>query len=189
MGYKSKIVNLYKESPVSRFLISLIGLVIFFELTKLVFDAIPGFYYWDLLHYYVIWNGVDLAEWILKSLGYELLEFSKGNYFQIIGGRILKVGIPCSGLELFIYYIIIILAYPGSWKLKALFIPAGVLIIHLINVARFVALALVDIYTPEYFQLHHHFIFKIAVYLFIFLFWILFVRLSSRPKLSKQPSN
>jgi exosortase/archaeosortase family protein len=169
-----------ENREILRFLILLAGMMGLFYLFEWIIDQFPRFYYYDLLKYYVIYNGVDVAEWMLRVTGYELLPFDQQNYFQVLGGSQLKVGIPCSGFELFVFYAIMILAYPGPWKLKLIFIPSGILAIHLINIARFYALAMSDLYSREYFELHHHFIFKAVVYIFIFVIWMWFVSLSAK---------
>ncbi len=174
--------EIYYENEVYRFLINLIFLVGLYELAIYIFSIIPGFYYWDLFHLKVIYNGVDIAEWVLSLMGYELGEFDNQQYFQIIGGSVLKAGKPCSGVNLMAYYTIIILAYPGTIKSKMIFIPVGILLIHLVNVGRYVALALSDLYTKEYFELHHHVIFKAVAYILIFIFWLVYVKVNSRAK-------
>jgi exosortase/archaeosortase family protein len=179
-GLVSQIKTWIQENrDISRFLFWLAGLMAAFYLFEWVIDQFPRFYYYDLLKYYVIFNGVDVAEWLLHLTGFETLAFEQQNYFQVQGGGILKVGIPCSAFDLFVFYAIMIVAYPGPLKYKLIFIPAGILAIHGLNITRFYALAMSDLYSREYFELHHHFIFKAVVYVFIFLIWMWFVRLSS----------
>ena len=92
------------------------------------------------------------------------------------------VGNPCNGLELFALFAGFILCFPGAWKNKAWFIPAGFIAIHLINAIRTAALAFIQFKAPEYLDFNHHYTFTIVVYSFIFLLWVIWTNLFSKKK-------
>lgn len=101
----------------------------------------------------------------------------------IKGKEMVGVGNPCNGFELFVLFTGFILCFPGQWKNKAWFIPAGILTIHFINVLRAMALALIQYKAPEYLDFNHHYTFTVVVYAFIFLLWMIWVnRFSVHPQ-------
>jgi exosortase/archaeosortase family protein len=83
---------------------------------------------------------------------------------------------PCNGLELFVLYLIFIFALPATFKRKLFFVVAGLFIIHFVNILRCVGLVALLIHYDEYFNIAHHYIFKMAVYLSIFLCWFWFAK-------------
>lgn len=91
----------------------------------------------------------------------------------ITGKEMVGVGNPCNGLELFALFTGFVICFPGPWKHKVWFIPAGILGIHLINTMRAAALALIQFKVPEYLDFNHHYTFTIIVYAFIFLLWMI----------------
>ena len=90
----------------------------------------------------------------------------------IDGKEMVGVGNPCNGLELFVLFTGFILCFPGHWKIKAWFIPAGILIIHLVNVIRAAILALIQKNAPEQLDFNHHYTFTIIVYTVLFVLWM-----------------
>lgn len=92
---------------------------------------------------------------------------------RIGGVDMVGVGNPCNGMELFALYAGFIICFPGPWKHKLWYIPVGILAIHFINVLRAVALALIQLKSPEHLDFNHHYTFTIVVYAFIFLFWVI----------------
>jgi exosortase/archaeosortase family protein len=82
----------------------------------------------------------------------------------------------CNGLELFVLYLIFIFALPATFKRKLFFVVAGLFIIHFVNILRCVGLVALLIHYDEYFNIAHHYIFKMAVYLSIFFCWFWFAK-------------
>lgn len=69
-----------------------------------------------------------------------------------------------------------ILAYPGNFKHKLWFIPAGLVIIFILNVARIAGLAYIQKCCPQHIDINHHVVFKYVVYAFIFLMWLFWIK-------------
>lgn len=90
------------------------------------------------------------------------------------GRRIILISHSCNGLELFVLYIGFILAMPASFRRKFFFIIAGLLIIHAANVIRCVGLGILVMHWRQFFDVAHHYIFKIVIYATIFLLWVWF---------------
>ena len=79
----------------------------------------------------------------------------------------------CTSLKQWMHWLFLMLIFPGPWKHKAWYIPAGLVIIEFTNVVRIVGIALFLRYYPDSFELAHDVIFKIMFYVVIFLMWML----------------
>ncbi len=83
----------------------------------------------------------------------------------------------CLGRNLMGLFAGFIIVYPGNWKSKLWFVPAGLGVIYILNVIRIASLALLLYYYPQsYHDYNHHDIFKYTVYFCIFLMWIFWIR-------------
>ena len=82
----------------------------------------------------------------------------------------------CLAIKLLFVFAILIIALPGaSLKNKIWFIPAGILVIHMMNIIRMVSLSLTIIYTP-YFNFMHSFVFRVAIYLTVIALWYIWMK-------------
>ena len=90
------------------------------------------------------------------------------------GKPIMNIADECNGLELFILYFGFLLAMPASIKRKLWFGFGGIFIIHAVNIIRCVGLGLLLMNWDTYFDIAHHYIFKIMVYSTIFILWVIF---------------
>lgn len=86
------------------------------------------------------------------------------------------VGDNCNGFKLFSIFSIFIIAFPGSWVSKLWYIPLGLVVIHLANVVRIIALFIISDHHPEWLDFNHLYTFTAFVYGVIFLLWIIWVR-------------
>lgn len=124
------------------------------------------------------------SDFLLKLLGYKTFLVLQDSDFQVIGvdgsGGV-WVGSECNALSLFILFTVFVLWYPGHQKAKWWFIPFGILTIHLLNIIRVVALALIANYNPLALDFNHTYTFTFIVYGYIFLLWVWWVnRFASR---------
>ncbi|CAN5521420.1 archaeosortase/exosortase family protein [soil metagenome] len=124
------------------------------------------------------------SSWLLNLLGYsaDTIPGVKQTIVRIDQTGMVGVGNPCNGMELFALFAGFILCFPGNWKTKAWFVPAGILLIHLINVIRAAALALNQLHNPASLEFNHHYTFTIIVYACIFGIWMLWVNKFSGTK-------
>ena len=81
----------------------------------------------------------------------------------------------CASLKQWLHWIFLMVLFPGPWKHKLWYIPAGLVIIEWTNVVRICGVLLMQIPWPNSFQLSHDYIFKIFFYFVIFLMWMLWV--------------
>lgn len=147
------------------------------------------FFLFQLAYDYVLspYTNIDAAlinliihqtEAILQFSGYPILE-NTGEYLYHTGiantsGVI--IGGPCDGLNLFLLYATFILSFKGKWWAKSLWVLSGILIIHILNILRVSALALIVLYAPDQLDFHHSYTFTLAIYVIIFGLWMLRVK-------------
>ena len=81
----------------------------------------------------------------------------------------------CTSLKQWMHWIFLMLIFPGPWKHKTWYIPAGLVIIEFTNVVRIVGICLFLRPFPHDFELAHDVIFKIMFYVVIFLMWMIWV--------------
>lgn len=89
---------------------------------------------------------------------------------------VMRIADVCNGLQLLVLYLIFIIALPASLTRKLHFGLLGIVIIHLVNVFRCVGLIAILLHYNTYFDIAHHFIFKIMVYCSIFILWYYFAK-------------
>ncbi|MFT5820848.1 MAG: exosortase family protein XrtF [Crocinitomix sp.] len=146
---------------------------------------------WLLLYYLLIktqtnwdyglnYNIVELAQSFFSLFGIEttvaiesdhvVLYLDAGNY------RGIWVGDECNGFKLFSIFSVFIIAFPGKIKHKLWFLPLGLIIIHLVNVLRIMALVMINNYYPRYLDFNHLYTFTIIVYAAIFVLWYIWAK-------------
>ena len=81
----------------------------------------------------------------------------------------------CASLKQWLHWLFLMLLFPGPWKHKAWFIPAGLVIVEWTNVIRICGVLMMQIPWPNSFRLAHDYIFKVFFYLVIFLMWMIWV--------------
>jgi exosortase/archaeosortase family protein len=93
-----------------------------------------------------------------------ILKYPNGHGIMVIWG--------CTGIkQTFIFLVIMLLAH-GSWKNKLWFIPLGVFLCYIINIARITAITLIVKNNQELFHFYHDYVFKYFYYGLIFLIWL-----------------
>lgn len=158
------------ENKIVRFLILGAGLYVLWLLAY--YFIIKSYTNWD---FYLNYNICQLSDLFLNLFGVDtyidiesdhvVLFMDGGNY------RGIWVGDECNGFKLFSIFAIFIIAFPGSIKKKAWFIPLGLAIVHLANVIRVGALVLINNYYPRFLDFNHLYTFTVFVYGIIFLLW------------------
>ena len=120
---------------------------------------------------------VHNSDWLLKMLQYETIPTSLfGESIRTVGidgSHGVWIGDPCNGLTLFALFTGFVLAYPGPVKSKLWFIPLGILTIHILNVLRVTALAMIQNFSPDSLEFNHTYTFTIVVYSYVFYLWYL----------------
>ena len=160
------------------------------RLTQFLIVATLLYVAWYFLYYYVLlpdgrvdrvlmFQIADASAWLLRAGGIPATSdgpLSPNALLRVGGVPTVIVGVQCDGLALYVLFAGFILAYPGNWRAKLWFVPAGVAAIYIVNLIRVAALALNHHYSPGTMQFNHHYTFTILVYAFIFWLWTVWVR-------------
>jgi exosortase family protein XrtF len=136
----------------------------------------------------VIDFSINISAFILKSLGYTVYTATE-RVIGIDGTGGLWIGDNCNGMSLFGLFSGFIIAYPGSWKKKLIYIPVGILLIEFMNIIRIIVLAILDTYSRAWTEFNHTYTFTIVIYGFIFLLWMTWVNRFSKTKNTSQVSH
>lgn len=92
------------------------------------------------------------------------------------GSPAVLVGDPCNGLALYALFTGFVLAYPGSRRRKAWFIPLGIGAVYLLNILRVALLALNHTYWYHTVDFNHHYTFSFVAYAAILILWRVWVQ-------------
>lgn len=130
----------------------------------------------------VINNSIFLTSKLLTLFGYDVFTSHTETIrtLGIDGTPGLWIGDPCNGLTLFALFTGFIIAYPGTIKKKLIYIPIGIITIHFLNILRISGLCMVVFYSPESLEFNHTYTFTIIVYAYIFLLWMIWVKIFSK---------
>jgi exosortase/archaeosortase family protein len=167
------------ESPL-RFTLVFLTLFVAFYYFNILFFGItsPGNHYNAFLadHLnYIKWLRyllLNTSAKILNWMGYTAI--TSDYELMAVGHATLQLVYSCLGLGVISFFTAFVIAYPKKLKAKLLFIVAGILFIELLNILRFVLLALY--WNKRRGQaLDHHTIFDITIYIIIAVglyFWV-----------------
>lgn len=89
----------------------------------------------------------------------------------------------CACLKQWMHWLFLMILFPGPWKHKLWYIPAGLVIIEWTNAIRICGILMMQIPLPNSFHLAHDYVFKVFFYLVIFLMWVLWVEKFYNPSI------
>lgn len=81
----------------------------------------------------------------------------------------------CNGVAVMILFVSFVIAFAGKWRTTLVYCTGGVILIHLMNVARISILAYLLFHHPEHEHALHGTIFPLMIYGAVFLLWIIWV--------------
>lgn len=120
-----------------------------------------------------VWMSAHIANVVyavLGCLGYNV-ELT-GTTLRFANGHGVCIVWACSGLKQMFIFACILLAAHGPWRHKLWFVPMGVAVCHVVNVARITLLTMVVCHRPEWFYVLHEHVSKYLFYAIIFLLWV-----------------
>ena len=94
----------------------------------------------------------------------------------------------CNGIETMIIFLAAVLAFPASFKSRAIGLVLGLLAIQWINLVRVVALFLTGVYFPNLFDSSHTVVWQSIVILFGVFLWIFWANRFAAPAPAKAPA-
>ena len=193
-------IKAYCKDPKNRSTVNVglfIILIISFHFLYLGWQAVG---YWPigrLVYSLMLWS-VDLVYnqscWVLDRIFHiDITTISQERFIATVnkdGGWARVVIAPeCASLKQWMHWIFLMVLFPGPWKHKLWYIPAGLVIIEWTNVVRICGVLLMQIPWPNSFHLAHDYIFKVFFYLVIFLMWVLWVEKFYNPTTTKTKQN
>jgi len=92
----------------------------------------------------------------------------------------------CNAISVMILFAAFVVAFSGKWRQTLLFILFGVVLIHVLNVARIALLCSAIYHFPEYEHFLHSVIFPLFIYSVVFILWVIWVNKFS--KYAKKPA-
>jgi exosortase/archaeosortase family protein len=153
----------------------------------------PAFYYFNIFYFGITSPGNHYSAFIADNLNYIqglrwlLLKSSAGvlgwfgftaitNQYELLvaGKGVIQLVYSCLGLGIISFFAAFVLAYPAKFKAKIIFLISGIVGIEILNVLRFVLLALFWNKSDSRI-IDHHTIFNIIIYVLIAItlyFWI-----------------
>jgi exosortase family protein XrtF len=156
-----------------------------FILTSAGLYIVPYLLYQFIVKRYTLYDQkfissiIHSTDFLLKTIGYKTFLSLSDRDLQVIGidgSNGVWVGSNCNAITLFTLFSVFVVAYPGHQKSKLWFIPLGIVAIHILNLLRVVALALIAYYYPQALNFNHTYTFTFLVYAFIFLLWMVWIQ-------------
>lgn len=81
----------------------------------------------------------------------------------------------CNSINVMIVFVAFVFAFGGKPKTMAWFIPAGLVLIYMLNLVRVLALFYVAEYWEQYFYYVHKYAFTAFIYVFVFALWWIWI--------------
>lgn len=161
-------------------------------LNRFILKGMVLFFIWRVFHKWMLIKGqygviteigsllyLKTARFLLRIFGFETsVSFAERKLWLPGANDAIEVIYDCLAINLFFVFMIFIIAYPGKLKTKLWYIPLGIVVIFILNSMRMAALTLIVAKNPHLMDLFHHFIFQGIIYLFIFLMWWYFTKIS-----------
>jgi len=190
-------IKAYCQDPKNRSTVNVglfILLIISFHFLYLGWQALGYWPIGKLVYSLMVWS-VDLVYnqscWVLDRIFH--IDITTVSEQRLIGAmdkeggwaRVI-IAPECASLKQWMHWIFLMVLFPGPWKHKLWYIPAGLVVIEWTNVVRICGILLMQIQWPNIhinlmggdintFHLAHDYVFKFFFYLVIFLMWVLWV--------------
>jgi exosortase H (IPTLxxWG-CTERM-specific) len=128
---------------------------------------------------------VSMTSKVLQAIGIQSSVKGSIIYLPSIA---LDVRFGCNGLEAVMIYTVAVLSYPARWRMRAVGIIVGFIVIQVLNIIRLVALGYAGVHMKEIFEIVHLYIAQgmmIAVALATF---VLYLHYATKREHSQAPA-
>jgi exosortase/archaeosortase family protein len=118
----------------------------------------------------LLWGSKHMTE----LFGYEVTTY--GKTIKIIDGFVasgIYLDRGCMGRNVLLGFSALIIVFPGKTIHKLWYIPMGIMILTLVNMFRITGLAVTAYCCPQYTEINHYFVFKVAAWIIIFILWLI----------------
>ncbi len=121
---------------------------------------------------------VLITETILNTFGFTT--FSQGKFLQIIGSSGIRFEYSCLGIRHIVLFTIFIICYFGKAKHKLWFVPAGIILLILINAIRAVIISIGQYINENATGIVHDISTPILMYSTILALWIFWINMHTK---------
>ena len=118
-------------------------------------------------------NVAWMTESVMSAVGFDVQ--SVGRVVRPAGAAGVEIANGCNGLTTIGLFLGFVVAYPGLWWRRLLFIPLGIFAIYATNVFRIVIMLLAQMYYPPAFDPLHGFGLTTIFYVAVFSLWVVWV--------------
>lgn len=139
---------------------------------------------WEYLLHIVLKATMSFCLFFLNLFGYEATEYGYRSILMVKANATIIVQNYCLGIDIMALFTMLIIAFPGPWKKKLLFIPIGIIGVFIINIIRIMAIGICFEDFIQYAWFDNHLYFNVAAYTFIFLFFVAWVNYLEKNKLT-----
>ena len=117
--------------------------------------------------------------WLLQVMGYPVQALANVTLPTVSlrsgSTAVLDVYEGCNGVNIFIVFVAFVVAFGGSQKNLWWFLPLGLTVLHISNLARIALLFWTAMAYQNYFYYVHKYFFTIFLYAMVFLLWIIWI--------------
>jgi exosortase family protein XrtF len=128
----------------------------------------------------ITYGVTDQTSFVLNVMGWDteiLRHILKPTTGVLLNNKeIISVYEGCNGINVAIVFLSFLFAFGPYTKTIAWFSLAGIVIIHISNLARIIILFFVALKFPRYLYITHKYFFTGIIYLIVFALWVLWIR-------------
>jgi exosortase family protein XrtF len=119
------------------------------------------------------------TSWLLNAFGEETIIADTPHTASIAVRKelrtVMNVYEGCNSINVMIVFVAFIIAFGGKLRSMAWFVPAGLLMIYILNLIRVLGLFYVAEHWEEYFYYVHKYAFTAFIYVFVLALWWLWI--------------
>lgn len=121
--------------------------------------------------------GIDITlatvSWLFRIMGQSVVRAGDSIF---AGGQGVSIVSDCSPHVPFLIFAAVVLAFPSSWRKRALGLVFGAIVIHFFNTARIMALIQILIWRPGWFDFVHVYLWQTGTVLVLLVTFVLWLR-------------
>lgn len=181
------------KNPSYRFVLVFLITYLILDYFTILFMGItaPGNYYSSFLDDHLNYvRGfrillITITAGILRLMGHQVITSDTMLHAYHVGG--FNIVYSCLGFGVMSFFVAFVVAYPKSLKSKLIFIPSGLLLIQLLNIAR---LLMITLYWRKSFffgKIDHHTLFNAILYFTLLI--IIYIWVNSADKSHRKSEN
>lgn len=170
---------LLKYKTVVRFIVLFIGTYLILGILYSFYLSISNnsAYFPDYLTHLVALQSAAVLETFGYSAALRPAQLSQGMLLTIDGNYTVNIVEGCNSASVIILFVAFVIAFAESFKKTFLFLFACSVLIYIVNVIRIVILTVALYKYPQYEDFLHSVIFPGIIYSFVFVLWMVWVRM------------